>query len=82
MIEPEFHVDISFHKVGNCFIKSTRWKWIYLMRFIDGFAMLFFIFVMTVLSDMFNKKVKVTVGVTSARMITCTLFTVFNTKLF
>ena len=44
--------------------------------------MFFFIFGMTVWSDMFNKKIKVIIGVNSLWMITCTLFTALNTELF
>ena len=46
------------------------------------YILFFFIFGMTVLSDMFNKKVKVIIGANSLWMITCTLFTVLNNELF
>ena len=51
----------------------------------DLFTALYYVlfnFCMTVWSDMFNKKVKVIIGVNSLWIITCTLFTVLNTELF
>ena len=72
--------NINFHVVDNYLKKNIRWKCVYLSRLVLYIMSL--VLCMIVLSDMFNKKFKVIIGVNSSSLRTCTFFTAESTELF